>query len=115
MAAVTAVVLASPATAAAKRQRCHSRACETRVQHKHRRHVIRPYRGWLAHVRRCESGGRYRTATGNGYWGAYQMDLRTWASVGGHGYPHQAGRLEQDYRAVVLRLRRGTAPWPICG
>lgn len=42
MAAVTAVVLASPATAAAKKQRCHTRACPERVARKacSQRHVV---------------------------------------------------------------------------
>jgi hypothetical protein len=84
-----------------------------------RRHrATRPYRAWLARTRACETRGQaapYRTNTGNGYWGAYQFDVPTWASVGGRGLPSLAPPLEQDYRAVVLLQRRGTAPWPVCG
>lgn len=81
-----------------------------------RRHrATRPYRAWLARTRACESDGRYGTNTGNGYYGAYQFDLPTWASVGGRGNPAAAAPLEQDYRAVVLLRRRGPSPWPVCG
>ena len=81
-----------------------------------RRHrATRPHRAWLARLRQCESTDRYGTNTGNGYFGAYQFDLQTWASVGGRGLPSSAAPIEQDYRAVVLLRRRGTAPWPVCG
>jgi hypothetical protein len=91
---------------------CRRRACQRRV---HMKRYAKPYRSWLRSTRACESGGNYRTATGNGYWGAYQFDLQTWQSVGGVGYPHQAPWWEQDYRAAKLVRRRGTAPWPVCG
>jgi hypothetical protein len=80
-----------------------------------RQRTVRPYRAWLAKVRQCESGGRYRTATGNGFWGAYQFTLSSWHAVGGRGYPHQARPLEQDYRAVRLLHLQGRGAWPICG
>jgi len=69
----------------------------------------------LASIRACESGGNYSTDTGNGYYGAYQFDLTTWAGVGGYGSPAQASAAEQDYRAAVLYQQRGSAPWPVCG
>ncbi len=95
---------------------CQTHACAIRVQHRHWRKVVKPYEGWLAKVRRCESGGDYRAVNPSGtYTGAYQFDDVTWGSVGGRGRAKDAGHLEQDYRAVVLRLRRGTAPWPVCG
>jgi resuscitation-promoting factor RpfA len=101
---------------------CDTRACERRVDRKEHRKTVRawrratrPYRGWLASVRWCESRGDYSTNTGNGYYGAYQFDLPTWWSVGGYGMPHLAEAPNQDYRAVVLRMRRGTTPWPMCG
>jgi resuscitation-promoting factor RpfA len=84
-----------------------------------RRHrATRPYRDWLASTRACETRGQpapYRTNTGNGYFGAYQFDLPTWASVGGRGYPHLAPPLEQDYRAVRLLHLQGAGAWPVCG
>src|SRR4051812_1674311 len=64
-----------------------------------------------AKLRMCESSGRYATNTGNGYYGAYQFDLPTWASVGGSGRPDQAKPIEQDYRALYLYRMRGWQPW----
>jgi len=66
-------------------------------------------------LRMCESSGRYATNTGNGYYGAYQFDLPTWASVGGAGRPDQALPIEQDYRALYLYRMRGWQPWECAG
>jgi hypothetical protein len=93
----------------------HSRSKACAMHYDRRAAVVAPWRSWLASVRSCESGGNYGTNTGNGFYGAYQFVLSTWHSVGGHGYPHQNSPLEQDYRAVLLRLRSGTSPWPVCG
>lgn len=71
--------------------------------------------GHLASIRACESGGNYSTSTGNGFYGAYQFDMGTWASVGGSGNPANASPAEQDRRAQILYARRGAAPWPVCG
>jgi peptidoglycan hydrolase-like protein with peptidoglycan-binding domain len=62
-------------------------------------------------LRMCESSNRYDINTGNGYYGAYQFDLATWRSVGGTGYPNQASKTEQDYRALILYRMRGWEPW----
>jgi hypothetical protein len=62
-------------------------------------------------LRNCESGDNYTIDTGNGYYGAYQFSLGTWRSVGGQGYPNQASRLEQNYRALYLYRMRGWQPW----
>ena len=94
---------------------CHSRACSTRVWHHHQRLIVRANAGWLARVRRCESGGNYRTNTGNGFYGAYQFDISSWRGAGGVGMPNTASRLEQDYRALVWRQRAGVGAWPVCG
>jgi hypothetical protein len=115
---------------------CNTRACDQRVhairqrrkvQARHkaqvraerhdakRRKVIRPYRGWLASTRRCESGGRYHIATGNGFFGAYQFTVSSWYAAGGRGMPHLAEPLEQDYRAVRLLHIQGRGAWPVCG
>jgi hypothetical protein len=77
-------------------------------------------------VRVCETGEpgtNYGTATGNGYYGAYQFDQTTWADVvvragfpewssqtANHAPPHV-----QDAAAEQLRLERGLQPWPNCG
>lgn len=101
------------------RASCKSIKCKRRVAQKaiikQRKAVIAPYLGWLASVRRCESGGNYSTNTGNGFYGAYQFTLSTWYSVGGRGNPAYASRLEQDYRAVILLKRSGAGQWPVCG
>jgi peptidoglycan hydrolase-like protein with peptidoglycan-binding domain len=62
-------------------------------------------------LRRCESGNRYHINTGNGHYGAYQFDLPTWRSVGGHGYPNRASKAVQDARALILYRERGWEPW----
>lgn len=67
----------------------------------------------LACIRSYEQGkAGYATDTGNGYYGAYQFDLQTWAGVGGAGNPAHASPAEQDMRAQMLYDRRGLAPWP---
>jgi hypothetical protein len=77
--------------------------------------TVRPYNAKLDRMASCESGGRWHIATGNGYYGGLQFDLRTWRSVGGRGMPHWHTPLEQKFRAVRLIRRRGYAPWPVCG
>lgn len=94
--------------------------CQIRVQQRmireHRRETVRPYSPWLQRLRGCESTGNYRVIDASGtYTGAYQFDDETWHSVGGTGRAMHAAPLEQDYRAVRLRKRRGTRPWPRCG
>jgi hypothetical protein len=69
----------------------------------------------LAAIRECESGGDYSTNTGNGFYGAFQFTLSTWASVGGSGLPNEASPREQDERAARLYRELGSGPWPVCG
>ena len=69
---------------------------------------------WEA-LRLCESTLNYRTATGNGFYGAYQFTVDTWYTVGGTSSPDVASPEEQDARARLLYARRGSQPWPICG
>lgn len=71
--------------------------------------------GTLSSIAACESGGNYATNTGNGFYGAYQFTLSTWASVGGSGNPAAASPAEQDKRAAMLYAREGPGPWPVCG
>jgi hypothetical protein len=68
----------------------------------------------FARLRQCESGNNYRANTGNGYYGAYQFDLRTWKGRGYSGYPHQASPSTQDKAAHELQADRGWQPWPAC-
>ncbi len=68
-----------------------------------------------ARLRMCESTDSYTAVSADGkYFGAYQFDLPTWASVGGAGLPSQATPAEQDYRALYLYRMRGWQPWE-CG
>lgn len=105
--------------ACVERVKAQVRAEVARRHREHKRRVIAPYRSWLRSTRACESSGNYRTNTGNGFYGAYQFTLDTWHRAGGRGRPDLATPLEQDYRAVVWRLRIGnphsSAGWPVCG
>jgi uncharacterized protein YabE (DUF348 family) len=70
---------------------------------------------WPA-LARCESGGNPNSIGGGGaYRGLYQFTYGTWRAVGGSGDPIDASSEEQTYRAKLLYLRRGSAPWPVCG
>lgn len=87
------------------------RTCRTR---KRWRRVVRPFRGYLASIAQCESGGRWHINTGNGFYGGLQFTLTSWRAVGGTGYPHWATPLEQKYRAVLLSRIQGWGAWPVC-
>ncbi len=67
-----------------------------------------------ARLRQCESGGRYTTNTGNGFYGAYQFHPRTWRTLGLPGLPHQAPPEMQDEAARRLQARSGWGQWPVC-
>ncbi|MEU6239210.1 transglycosylase family protein [Kitasatospora sp. NPDC047058] len=66
----------------------------------------------------CESGGRWHTNTGNGYYGGLQFDQSTWRANGGTAYaprPDLATRDQQIAVAEHLAAHRGLTPWPACG
>lgn len=64
----------------------------------------------------CESRGNWAIIDASStYYGGLQFDLSTWASVGGEGFPSDASREEQIYRAKLLWKSRGLSPWPTCG
>lgn len=69
----------------------------------------------LESIAACESGGDPTAVNAAGYYGKYQFDTGTWASVGGSGNPAEASEAEQDYRAALLYSRAGSSPWPVCG
>jgi soluble lytic murein transglycosylase-like protein len=69
----------------------------------------------LEAIAACESGGDPTAVNPAGYYGKYQFDTGTWASVGGSGNPAEASEAEQDYRASLLYSRAGASPWPVCG
>ena len=117
--AATVLALALQPTLTYDRPVCQTDPCERRVAHRRTHHrwwrTTKPYRGWLASTRWCESRGRYAINTGNGFYGAYQFTLSSWRAVGGGGLPHLAEPLEQDYRAVRLLWVQGRGAWPVCG
>lgn len=68
----------------------------------------------LVRLRSCEAGGRYDRNSGNGYYGAYQYNLSTWANWQGYSRPDQAPPEVQDAKAYETYMRRGWQPWPGC-
>lgn len=66
----------------------------------------------LARLRSCE--GSYTSATGNGYYGAYQFDIRTWNNYGGYANASLAPPIVQDQKAQETYKSRGWQPWPGC-
>ena len=70
------------------------------------------FAGALAKLRSCE--GSYTSNTGNGYYGAYQFDIRTWGGYGGYTRASDAPAAVQDQKAWETYQRRGWQPWPTC-
>lgn len=62
----------------------------------------------------CESGGKWTTNTGNGYYGGLQFLVGTWRANGGTGMPHLASKAEQVRVAKVVQARYGWGQWPVC-
>lgn len=52
----------------------------------------------LARLRSCE--GSYKSNTGNGYYGAYQFDKRTWGKYGGYEVASEAPPSVQDEKSL---------------
>lgn len=70
------------------------------------------FAGALAQLRSCE--GSYTSNTGNGYYGAYQYDISTWANFGGYANASLAPPAVQDEKAWQTYKSRGWSPWPSC-
>ena len=68
----------------------------------------------LARLRGCEAGGVYSRNSGNGYYGAYQYNISTWANYQGYRIPSDAPAAVQDERAWITYQGRGWQPWPSC-
>jgi resuscitation-promoting factor RpfE len=66
-------------------------------------------------VAKCESGGNWAIATGNGYYGGLQFSMGTWRANGGSGSPSQASRDEQIRVAENVLRSQGIGAWPVCG
>lgn len=65
----------------------------------------------------CESGGNWKTNTGNGYYGGVQFSLGSWRAVGGNRYaprPDLASRAQQVAAAERLLDIQGWGAWPAC-
>lgn len=68
-------------------------------------------------VAACESGGNWRVATGNGYYGGLQFSASSWRAAGGTRYaslPNQASRSQQIAAAQNLLRMQGPNAWPVC-
>lgn len=67
---------------------------------------------------RCESGGDWRVATGNGYFGGLQFDAPTWQEFGGTQFAPRADRATREEQILVaIRVREargGYGAWPTC-
>lgn len=68
----------------------------------------------FALLRQCEAGGVYSRNSGNGYYGAYQYNIGTWANYQGYARPDLAPPAVQDAKARETQARRGWSPWPAC-
>ena len=67
---------------------------------------------------RCESGGDWRVATGNGYFGGLQFDAPTWREFGGTRFAPRADRATREEQILVAtrvrEARGGYGAWPTC-
>jgi resuscitation-promoting factor RpfA len=65
-------------------------------------------------IAQCESGGKWNTATGNGYYGGLQFSPSTWKAYGGTGSAHKASKSEQIKVAERVLAAQGWKAWPAC-
>jgi hypothetical protein len=65
-------------------------------------------------IAKCESGGKWNTATGNGYYGGLQFSPSTWKAHGGKGSAHKASKAEQIKVAERVLKTQGWKAWPAC-
>ncbi|MFJ4471497.1 transglycosylase family protein [Streptomyces sp. NPDC089424] len=68
-------------------------------------------------VAKCESGGRWKLNTGNGYYGGLQFSQPTWRAFGGLKYAPRADlatRAEQITVAREVVAEQGWGAWPVC-
>lgn len=65
-------------------------------------------------IRKCESGGNYKSVDSSGYYGAYQFDRGTWLSNGGGRFGRTANKAPawaQDLIMYKTYKARGWSPW----
>jgi hypothetical protein len=68
-------------------------------------------------IARCESSGRWKTNTGNGFYGGLQFRHSTWKEFGGLAYARRADlatRNEQIKIARKVLTVQGWGAWPVC-
>jgi hypothetical protein len=65
----------------------------------------------------CESTGRWHVATGNGYYGGLQEDMRFWSNYGGQAYASRPDLASREQQITVaergLKVQSWKA-WPRC-
>ena len=69
-------------------------------------------------VAKCESGGRWKINTGNGYYGGLQFSARTWRAYGGKKYGSQAHKASKSEQIAIARrvlAGQGAGAWGGCG
>jgi resuscitation-promoting factor RpfA len=71
-------------------------------------------KGHWDRIAKCESGGRWNTSTGNGYYGGLQFSRSTWKAYGGSGMPHKASKSQQIKVAERVLKAQGWRAWPAC-
>jgi hypothetical protein len=68
-------------------------------------------------VAECESGGRWDTNTGNGYYGGLQFSQSTWESFGGLKYAGRADLATREQQIAVAEkvlAAQGWGAWSVC-
>ncbi|WP_392896948.1 transglycosylase family protein [Streptomyces sp. LN699] len=73
----------------------------------------KPNADWDA-IARCESGGNWRTNTGNGHYGGLQFTQSSWNAAGGRRYAPRADlatKAEQIATAKRLARIQGMGAW----
>ena len=69
-------------------------------------------------VAKCESGGRWKINTGNGYYGGLQFSASTWRAYGGKKYGKQAHKASKSEQIAIARrvlAGQGAGAWGGCG
>ena len=66
-------------------------------------------------IAQCESGGKWNTATGNGYYGGLQFSPSTWKAYGGKGSRAQGQQEPSRSRSPsACSQTQGWKAWPAC-
>ncbi|MFG3497561.1 transglycosylase family protein [Streptomyces sp. NPDC047928] len=68
-------------------------------------------------VAACESSNKWKTNTGNGYYGGLQFSQSTWQAYGGTRYAPRADLATRDQQiAIAEKVLKGQGPraWPTC-